>query len=218
MTAQKIKLHWELAYMLILTALILALAASIKTIPALFAGIGFISSLAGSFLAWRRKLSARVLYLQNLLHIIFALSLAFLLSRFVLVSTDRIIGAISGVILMDLFSFTRRGRGTLNAKLMSKNTTAARLSFCLPVPQKQGLSAIIGVGDLTFYALMMLLAMKADGMSALQTGLIILLGQLLNQAVILLIKDKKGYKGFPATLMPGLLFIACIAFGLFQLQ
>jgi hypothetical protein len=130
-----------------------------------------------------------------------------------IVSKDLMIGIICGAVIMDVLSFTKYGKNTLNAKLSQQTYTLARLSICLPVVKKQGLQPIIGVGDLVFYSLLMTFAIKATlGSDWLGITLLILAGQGLNILLISMFIHKSWYKGFPATLFPGVFFICFYVF------
>ncbi|WP_438493602.1 hypothetical protein [Paenibacillus sp. IHBB 3054] len=206
--AVKNRMHWELTYIFFLTALLTTLAGIVRELPHAIAIAGFTAAFAANIWIWKKSISRTVIYLHNGLNIVCALFLAYMLSAYVFVSESAIIGAALGVVVMDVFSFTKRGRFTLNAKLMGQNNTAVRLSICLPVSGKRGLIPVIGVGDLVFYSMLTMVALKSDSEFGLLFAVLpILAGQLLNIAIILAVKDKKGFKGFPATLMPGLLFI-----------
>jgi hypothetical protein len=174
-------------------------------IPVLFVTLGLI-------IVWKKALSKKLLYFNNLLLLLFPACLAYFAVSYVIHSTDIIIGLVAGVAVMDVYSFTKRGKNTLNAKACGNMNTLARLSVCLPVPKKPGLQPIIGVGDLTYYSLIMMYFVKSDGMKAgAITFLIILLGQLINILSIIYVKKKQLFNGFPATLFPGLfIFIAVV--------
>jgi hypothetical protein len=151
-------------------------------------------------------MSKKVLYQLNVLNLFGAAMLGSVLSF--IVSKDTMIGIIYGAVIMDVLSFTRYGKNTLNAKLSERTYTLTRLSICLPVLKKQGLHPIIGVGDLVFYSLLMAFAIKATlGSGWLVAILLILAGQMVNILFISMFIHKTWYRGFPATLFPGILFI-----------
>lgn len=159
---------------------------------------------------WLQKLSRSNLYINNVLNLIAPVILAYIFITFVIKSTSTINGFIAGVAVMDVFSFTKRGKHTLNAKLASNVNTMARLSICLPIPGKPGLQQIIGIGDLFYYSMITLFFIHSGGLSAGRyAAFVILAGQLVNCVSIVILKriQKDRYKGFPATIFPGLFII-----------
>lgn len=207
----KYRMHWELTYIFLLTGLIVLLAAAVVECSQWIAASGFAAAFLLNVWVWKQPVSRKVIYLHNGLNIICALLLASLLFANVFVTESMVIGAALGVVVMDVFSFTKRGRFTLNARLMGQTHKVVRLSVCLPVPGKRGLIPIIGVGDLVYFSMLTMFALRwVHPASLLFAVLPILSGQLLNIAIIVALKNRTGFKGFPATLMPGLLFIALL--------
>lgn len=209
---QKKTLIWEYIYMLLITAIIGLLPFLYYKLPSVIMLIFVIFVVAGLIIVWKSKLSKKLLYFNNLLLFIFPACLAYFANCYIIHSMDTIIGVVVGVAVMDVVSFTKRGRNTLNAKASANMNTLARLSVCLPVPKKPGLQPIIGVGDLTYYSVIMIYFINSDGV---QAGLIafsvIFLGQLVNILAIMYVKKKQLFDGFPATLFPGLfIFIGAI--------
>jgi hypothetical protein len=173
--------------------------------------------MASSILLWSRKLSKKTLYLNNILNILAANLIAYFLIGYLMKSQDTITGLIIGVVGMDVFSFTKRGKNTLNAKLAGNINTLARLSICLPIPGHPGLQQIIGIGDLLYYSIITMYYINAYGMlTGLKAGMIILFGQIVNIISTEVLKkiQKEQYKGFPATLFPGLVIILVDIIGL----
>lgn len=159
---------------------------------------------------WRRKLTRNSLYLNNILNLFVADIAAYFLIRYVAISIDTLIGFIAGVAAIDVLSFTKHGKNTPNAKLMSNINTIARLSICLPVPGKPGLQPIIGVGDLLYYSVITMYYVQTGGaLIGFHSALFLIAGQILNIIGIMVLKKclKEQYKGFPATLFPGILII-----------
>jgi hypothetical protein len=158
---------------------------------------------------WTKKLSKKTLYFLDILNLLETNLIGYLIIFFVSTSADTMIGILCGVIIADVFSFTKSGKNTPNAKVIGNVNTLARLSICLPVPKKQGLSPIIGVGDLIYYSMIITHSIKYQGISVGYISfLLILAGQLVNILFISIIIRKNWYKGFPATLFPGVFFIA----------
>ena len=117
--------------------------------------------------------------------------------------TETVIGMGAAVSAFDVLSFTRLGKRTINAKVMSKPSVAAKLVLY----GKEGKDELIptcGMGDLFLYALWI------TGIGAISNTLIayslaalgIFLGTLVNGVVIDRIHQKRWFKGFPATIIP----------------
>jgi hypothetical protein len=160
---------------------------------------------------WKKQLSKKILYLLDMLNLLGAIVLGYLITLLFADSTGSMIGFVCGVAIMDVFSFTKAGKNTLNAKLANQTNTLARLSICLPIPKKQGLQPIIGVGDLVYYSLLMMYSLKSNTLpNGWTVFLLILVGQLINILFISIFKHRHWYKGFPATLFPGVLFVIAV--------
>ncbi|WFR56831.1 hypothetical protein QA584_24985 [Anaerocolumna sp. AGMB13025] len=207
------KLTWEYGYMLGMTAIsgILAFLMNKMSLPVIL--ILFLVDLAGIIVLWLKPLSRKLLYILNVLNCLASVSLAYLLITAFIKSVDSFVAFIIILVVMDVFSFTKAGKKTPNAKLISNNNALPRLSICLPVPGKPGLQPIIGVGDLYFYGTISVFSIHHFGMSVFgYIVLLILAGQLINILLISNIKEKVWYKGFPATLFPGILYLIILFF------
>lgn len=204
----KRKLFWEFIYMIIITAAICSttLLYYQMTIPVM--ATIFVIALTVIIIIWKKPMSRNLLLILNILNVIAVACFAYFLVHIMKQSPASIYGFIAAVITMDVFSFTKRGKNTMNAKLMNNTSALPRLSICLPVPKKPGLQPIIGIGDLNFYSVMTLFALNINGFSSFYiVTLLLVTGQLLNILVISLIKNKTWYRGFPATLFPGLIYL-----------
>jgi hypothetical protein len=158
---------------------------------------------------WTKQLSKKALYLLDILNILGAIVVGGLIASIASGSTDLMTGIFCGIVIMDVFSFTKAGGKTPNTKLAGHTNTLARLSICLPIPKKRGVQPIIGIGDLLYYSLIMMYSLKSNGMPAGWAAfLLILAGQLTNILFISIIRHKHWYRGFPATLFPGMFFVA----------
>lgn len=205
---EKKKLSWEYGYILGMTAIICILAALLNRITLPVIIIVFLMDITGIIVLWTRPLSKKLLYLLNVLNSIGAAALAYLIITLVIKSMDSFVAMISIIVVMDVFSFTKRGKKTPNARLMNNNNALARLCICLPVAGKPGLQPIIGVGDLYFYSAILLFSLHIFGVNVLgKIFLVLLAGQLANIILISIIKNKAWYKGFPATLFPGIFYL-----------
>lgn len=208
-----------LLLMVFLTVLVTALSALLYKVPGELLIISFVIILCCSIFLWTRKLSRGLLYIHNILNLTGAIALGYIISVIFFPSRDSIIGLIAGVVAVDVFSFTKRGGFTLNSKLINQTDMLARLSISSPLPQQKGLFPIIGIGDMVFYSMLSMSAFEACGISVfLPVVSILLIGQLLNIICILIISNKKWYRGFPATLMPGVLFFIGIAANIIKIN
>lgn len=207
------KLTWEYGYMLGMTAIsgILAFLMNKMSLPVIL--ILFVVDLAGIIVLWLKPLSRKLLYILNVLNCLASVSFADLLITAFIKSVDSFVAFIIILVVMDVFSFTKAGKKTPNAKLISNNNALPRLSICIPVPGKPGLQPIIGVGDLYFYGTISVFSIHHFGMSVFgYIVLLILAGQLINILLISNIKEKVWYKGFPATLFPGIFYLLILFF------
>ena len=205
------ELTWEYGYMLVMTAIscILAFLLNKMILPTIF--ILLIVDLAGIVVLWIKPLSRKLLYLLNVLNCLASVSFAYLLITVFIKSVDSFFSVVIIIVVMDVFSFTKAGKNTPNARLINKNNTLARLSICLPVPGKLGLQPIIGVGDLYFYSAISVFSLHIFSANFFwYILLLVLAGQLINILLISLIKNKTWYKGFPATLFPGIFYLIII--------
>lgn len=209
---QKTNYIWVYLYLMGLSIVIGFLPFLFFKLPIhLLIGILLIT-ICGVYIVWKRPLSKKLLYFNNLLLLCAPLCITYLIVFYFTQSTDSFIGMIAGVAIMDVFSFTRFGRSTINAKLTNNTNSLARLSICLPVPKKPGLQPIIGVGDLTYYSLITMFSLRSGGItSGLIAVLIIFIGQIVNIIFIAIMKKRQWKKGFPATLFPGLFTIIAIS-------
>jgi len=212
---QKSNYLWEYLYIIGLTIIIGILPFLFFRLPFQLVLVILVITIFGVFTVWKKPLSKKLLYINNLLLLCAPLCLTYIITFIFIHTTDSFIGMIVGVAIMDVFSFTRSGRNTLNAKLFSNTNSLARLSVCLPVPKKPGLQPVIGVGDLTYYSLITMFSLKVDGITGgLIAVLILFIGQLVNIIFIAIMKKKQCTKGFPATLFPGLFIIIAIIFNI----
>lgn len=207
------ELTWEYGYMLGMTALSCILAFLINKMSLSVIFILFLVNLAGVIVLWLKPLSKKLLYLLNVLNCLASVSFAYLLVTAFIKSVESFFTVVIIIVVMDVFSFTKAGKKTPNAKLINKSNTLAHLSICLPVPGKPGLQPIIGIGDLYFYGIISVFSLHHFGISVFGNILLLIFaGQLINILLISIIKDKIWYKGFPATLFPGIfyLIILCV--------
>lgn len=214
---KKPNLYFEYFYMLAITATICLLPLLYYKMSVSAMLIVFIIVLTVIITIWRKPMSRKLLYLLDILNVIAAISFSFLIMLILGDAKASIVSFIIAIVILDVYSFTRRGKHTLNAKLIANTSTLARLSICLPVPGKPGLQPLIGIGDLYFYTVMCLFALDLYGTSHYYIVILILvIGQLANIILISLTFRKKWYKGFPATLFPGLFYLVSLVLGVIK--
>ncbi|WP_151736075.1 hypothetical protein [Paenibacillus tengchongensis] len=205
----------EFHYMILLTLLVILLAAIVRPIRTEAALLVLAAGIGVSVRLWKQALSVKVLYLHNIINVFCPVALALVIFGFLQPSLSGCVSILGGIVAADVFSFMRIGRRTPNAVLMNNRQSLARLSICLPVPGRAGLTPIIGAGDLMYYAFLTLTVLEFPDELNPWTGLpLIVLGQLLNIILIVIVERKERYRGFPATLMPGALVIILIMLNL----
>lgn len=193
----------------------LSLTMVIGILPFLFIRLSFqfvlvllVITLIGVLVVWKKPLSKKLLYINNILLLCAPLCISYVLSISFIHDMDTFIGMVAAVVIMDVFSFMKLGKNTLNAKLSGNINSLARLSICLPVPKKSGLQPIIGVGDLNYYSFIVIFSLKTGGPSTgLSAFFILLMGQIVNLICIAIMKKRQWKKGFPATLFPGIFIV-----------
>ncbi len=131
---QSTYLLWEYGYMWSVTIVACALSYLCKYLKAEILLPSLSILLVWVILLWKKPISKKVLYQLNVLNLFGAVMLGSILSF--IVSKDIMIGIIFGVVIMDVLSFTKYGKNTLNAKLSERTNSLARLSICLPVLKK----------------------------------------------------------------------------------
>lgn len=194
--------------MLAMTAISCILALLLNKINLPFVFILFLIGLAVIIELWTKPISRKLLYLLNVLNCLVSASFAYLLITLFIKSVDSFFTVVIIIVVMDIFSFTKAGKKTPNARLINNNDTLARLSICLPVPGKIGFQPIIGVGDLYFYSAMTVFSLHNYSDNFFGYILFFLvIGQLINILLISIIKNRTWYKGFPATLFPGIFYL-----------
>lgn len=115
---------------------------------------------------------------------------------------------------MDIISFMKLGKKTINAKVMNNKKLMSKLivygkSFKngKPVPTK-------GLGDIVFYAILIsgIYKLEYNNFFIIYGACLIFLGCVINWIIICFIYKKKGYKGFPATIIPFLCLLPLLIY------
>lgn len=116
---------------------------------------------------------------------------------------ETIISIGAAVSVVDVLSFTRLGKRTINAKIMAKPSLAARLILYGKEPGDE-LIPTCGMGDWFLYALWIsgVGLISQEFVAFVFSAAAILLGTLIDNEVIKKLSKKESFKGFPATIIP----------------
>lgn len=111
------------------------------------------------------------------------------------------------VSIVDILSFTKYGKKTTNAKVMSNPNMLYKL---LIYGKGKGdmLYPIYGLGDCFFYALW-ISGLSKSIEEMLLLGLAVLVGSLVNMLIVQRIHMKQNYKGLPGTPIPFICVTVC---------
>lgn len=116
------------------------------------------------------------------------------------------------ICLLDVYSFTRKGKNTFNAKLVNSNTWSRKLIVYGRSFKNGSPVATKGLGDYFWYAFSFsTIYSKFGQLIGLYSIIAIVLGLIINLLIICRIYKYTWYKGFPATTGPlGLCFILVV--------
>ena len=194
-----------------LAAALLSIAAS--PIPPVGLAIVVVVSAGAVLWMWGRGLDRRRLSLLSVANLLGGAAAGMLAAQW-LPTAGSLLSFLAGFAIMDLVSFTRLGRWTLNAYLMGRAPILRRLSVSLPLPGLPDPYPVLGVGDVFCYSLLV-----AGGRGVFggfwpwpAVGAIVV-GQALNIGYFLLFARRPWFRGFPATFMPVILFVLAAIFG-----
>lgn len=111
------------------------------------------------------------------------------------------IGAV--VTTMDIISFTRIGKKTVNAKAISNKTAAAKL-FVYGREKNDVLIPTCGFGDYLYYAMWIsgTHALSSSGISYAFVAFMVCVGTILQSIAVKLLSKRDRFKGFPGTVFP----------------
>ncbi|SFB30276.1 hypothetical protein [Clostridium frigidicarnis] len=188
----------------VITNLLLTKAKNIYLL--LFIGI---LGLIYSILYIKKPYKKDALILNSWIELITVVSLGILIGQAIKLSN--IVGIIIGISVYDVVSFTKKGKKTLNAKVMNNKNLMAKfivygvsLKDRSPVPTK-------GVGDFFFYTIIASGVYKfLDPVIAINSLIMIFIGCLINYLIVCHIYNEPGYKGLPATPIPFALVLGMI--------
>lgn len=126
---------------------------------------------------------------------------------------DDVIGIGVAISIFDVLSFTRYGKHTANAKVMSNS----QLMYKLIVYGKgkgDKLYPTRGLGDFLYYSIWVAgIGSVGKGLSSYILACIaIFLGSIADCIIINNLRKKESYKGFPATVIPFILVMICYGY------
>lgn len=109
----------------------------------------------------------------------------------------------SVVTAMDIMSFTRIGKKTVNAKAMSNKTVAAKL-FVYGLEKNDVLIPTCGFGDYLYYAMWIsgTHALSSSGIFYAFVAFMVFAGTILQSITVKVLSKRDGFKGFPGTVFP----------------
>ena len=109
----------------------------------------------------------------------------------------------SVVSAMDIMSFTRIGKKTVNAKAMSNKTVAAKL-FVYGLEKNDVLIPTCGFGDYLYYAMWIsgTHALSSSGIFYAFVAFMVFAGTILQSITVKVLSKRDGFKGFPGTVFP----------------
>lgn len=157
----------------------------------------------------KRPFNKSHLIINGFICLLIVLLFGILIGRYISTASSIGIGIGISVGIVDVLSFTKKGKNTTNAKLMSNKLLMYKLivygiSFKdkSPVPMK-------GLGDFMYYAILLsALFQFTKSTTILFLGMIFcFLGCVINWIIIPFIYKKPWYKGFPATIIPFILLL-----------
>ena len=111
------------------------------------------------------------------------------------------IGAV--VTTMDIISFTKIGKRTVNAKAMSNKTVAAKL-FVYGLDKNDVLIPTGGFGDYLYYAMWIsgTHVLSSSGISYVFVAFMVCVGTIIQSITVKVLAKRDGFKGFPGTVFP----------------
>lgn len=115
----------------------------------------------------------------------------------------------AAVTTMDIISFTKIGKRTVNAKAMSNVRLTSKL-FVYGKEQGDTLIPTCGIGDYLYYAIWIagMHTVSASIYAYVGVSCLIFLGTAIQYALIVQLAKRPNYKGFPGTVFPFLCILA----------
>jgi len=150
----------------------------------------------------KKPLNKDHLFISGIICMLSVLSCGIFIGRVIPIASALAIGF--SVAIVDVLSFTKKGKNTTNAKIMNNKEFMYKLivygiSFKdkSPVPTK-------GLGDFIYYAVLLsaLFSFSKSSNILLLGTLLCFTGCALNWIIIPFIYKKSWYRGFPATIIP----------------
>lgn len=123
--------------------------------------------------------------------------------------TEGVLSIGAAVTAMDILSFTKIGKRTVNAKAMSNVCLASKL-FVYGKEKGDTLIPTCGIGDYLYYAIWIsgIHSVSSSVYAYVIAAFMIFLGTAIQHMVIAKLSKKPNYKGFPGTVLPFLCILA----------
>lgn len=159
------------------------------------------------FIYVKKPFNKSHLIINSILCMLAVLLCGVLIGRYIPIASAIGIGITVGIV--DVLSFTKKGKNTTNAKVMRNKPLMHKLivygiSFKdkSPVPTK-------GLGDFMYYAILLsvLFQFSKDTTILFLGCFAVFLGCVINWIIVCFIYKKPWYKGFPATIIPFIFLI-----------
>ncbi|MBU3142783.1 hypothetical protein [Clostridium sp. CF012] len=204
---------WMAFYMVIVPFFTISSVFLLKNISIVIFVLTFFLTLSYSFFLAKKEINKKSLYMQNVLSILGSMALGFI-GSFIMTKIPILFWIwLIYVIIMDSYNFTNIGKKTKAAKLIKNPEMVSRLSINLPIPFYENLVPVIGVGDLSYFILIVITTAKlCENQFFWYTGIAIILGQIVNAIIFLSCHKKRWYKGIPATVFPGVFSLLMILY------
>ncbi len=198
---------WIYLYILIISLLIVSFTSLLLPLNFLFTIVLLLLSIIPGIIAWKLNFSNTALILHSITNFFAPVLLAILIS-YPLSNPVILVSFLIPVATIDLISFTRLGRNTINSRIGSNTMLAKRLSICLPLPGDKTMYQITGLGDTFIFALITATSIKILNPKGFTIAIIsVVFGQIFNILGILYLKNRPNFRGFPAATAPIVLYI-----------
>ena len=173
--------------------------------------ISIIGLLFSLYYLFFRSYKQEELFLGSWVMLITVLHIGVTLGRVLEPATVISIGVTVSV--MDIISFTKKGKSTPNARAMANTNFASKLILYAISPKDKHLIPAKGLGDFLFYSIWIAHChLLAEGdWSYLLAGMIaIFIGTVVDWYIISKLYLRENYKGFPATPIPFVCILSVI--------
>lgn len=186
---------WSIIYLL-LEFLVIYIFKFILSDKFLYIGIiGIIYILINLFFI---KYKRERLFINGILSFITVIFIGILLGNDL--ALEEIIGIGVAISIVDVLSFTKYGKNTLNAKAMSNINFMSKL-IVYGKGKKDKLYPTCGIGDYLYFSLW-ISGLSKNVSIFIFFCIAILVGNLINNFIVYKLHNNKNYKGIPATIIP----------------